>query len=144
MNNRLGLVDTNILVYSHDETSPHYEKAKSFLETNLPNGELVISPQNLTEYYSVVTNHKNPSGVSDTKLVCQRLESWTKLFRIIIPTNMAVLRMIPLLEKHSTRGSDVHDFYLAATMMDNDINTIYTADTRIFKKLGLKTINPLT
>ena len=144
-NNYTTLVDTNILVYSHNELSPHYEKSKYFLEENLLGGKLVISLQNLIEYYSVVTNPKNPGHYSDVSLARDQVKRWIRFFpKVLLPQIQTASTVLTLLEKFPAKGAEVHDVHLAATMIDNGIDTICTADEKIFKKLGLKTINPLT
>ena len=58
------LVDTNILVYSHDNKSPNHRAAKLFLESGLEKSNLAVSIQNFLEYFSLVTNPKNKLAVS--------------------------------------------------------------------------------
>ena len=54
-----ALLDTNLLVYYHQQLSPFHGQAKAVLETGL-RGEmpLCICPQVLMEFYAVITNPK--------------------------------------------------------------------------------------
>lgn len=139
------LVDTNILVYAHDISSPQHDKAKSFLENPILHTNFVISLQNITEFYSVVTNPKKyPSPLSSKKargVINQLITS--RYFKIIFPLKETVITLLNLLLIYDAKGAEVFDVLLASVMLDNGVKTIYTADTRIFKRLGLKAINPL-
>lgn len=146
MNNSFCLVDTNILVYVDDEESVYCSAARKFLEENLPGQKLAISLQNITEYYSLVTNPKRVSKAITADMAKNRIKKWLEsgLYKIIVPNMATTITLLRLLENFSIIGPDIFDTSLAATMIDNQIDTIYTIDTRIFKKLGLKAINPLT
>ncbi len=146
MNNSSVLVDTNILLYAHDESSFYHEKAKDFLEKNLPEQNLAISTQNIIEYYSLVTNPKRFSVAISSKAVQDRIGKWleTGFYKIISPTVTTTITLLRILGDLPIKGPDIFDAYLAATAIDNGIDTIYTADAKIFKKLGLKVIDPLT
>jgi predicted nucleic acid-binding protein len=52
-------LDTNILVYAHQENAPFHNQSKNLRDMALK-GELAlcISPQVLTEFYSIITNPK--------------------------------------------------------------------------------------
>ncbi len=53
------LLDTNILVYAADETSPFHQDAKALREKGMK-GEmsLCICPQVLSEYFAIITDPK--------------------------------------------------------------------------------------
>lgn len=146
MNDFPVLVDTNVLIYAHDESSFYYKKAKEFLEKNLPGQNLAISTQNIIEYFSLVTNSKRFSTPISPKAVQERIEKWleTGFFKIISPSVTTMVTLLRILKDSSIKGPDIFDAYLAATAIDNDIDTIYTMDDKIFKKFGLKVIDPLT
>lgn len=139
-----GLVDTNILVYSQDDRSPYYQAAKSFLEVTLEKSELAVSVQNFLEYFSVVTNPKNSLAVGKA-LAQERITKWldSGLFKVIRPTAQDVLILSRFLMEIKFKGPEIFDVYLGVTMITNNIDTIYTADPKIFRRLGLKAINPL-
>jgi len=144
MNNKpKALVDTNILVYSIDPLSPFHLKAKSFLEKITPFSNLVISIQNLMEFYAVSTSRRHISKPFSTKEATQNLRGLAALYPLIFPKKTMFETFLQLVQKMPIIGQEAHDAHLAALMLDNDIGTIYTADTKIFAKLGLKAINPL-
>lgn len=140
-----GLVDTNILVYAYHRSSEHHLVAKNFLEDLLGRQIPFLSIQNLIEFYSIVTNHKRVDSPLTQKESKQKLDQIINggFYRIVSPLKTTPNTLTTLLSKISVTATDIFDLHLAATMIDNGINTIYTADTTIFKKAGLKAINPL-
>lgn len=146
MSSSFCLVDTNVLVYADDEESVACLTARKFLEKNLPDRLLAISWQNIIEYYSLITNQKRVPKAVLAEVARERIKAWTKsgLYKIVAPEPDTQTTLLRLLGDLPVAGPDIFDVALAATMIDNGIDTIYTADTRIFKKLGLKAINPLT
>jgi predicted nucleic acid-binding protein len=49
-----------------------------------------------------------------------------------------------VIERKSDRKFDFFDYYLAATMISNDVKTIYTANAKDFGEIkGIRAINPL-
>jgi len=145
MNNKV-LVDTNILVYATNKNSIFHQKAKSFLEKELPSYSLCLSLQNLIEFYAIITNPKKiekPLSQNQAILVIQKfIES--DYFQIIAPKDKTIFLLLNFLKRYKVKSLEIYDLHLAATMKDNNISIIYTADTNIFKKLGFRAINPLS
>jgi predicted nucleic acid-binding protein len=145
MNNQLALVDTNILVYAFNPLSPFQKQARLFLEKVLPSKNIVLSIQNLTELYAVMTSKKafiRPLTASQAQMIISEI-LFHKDFQILLPTQKTPSTLLDLLKQFPAKGAQIHDIHLAAVMIDHKITTIYTADTTIFKKLGLTAINPL-
>lgn len=141
--NKPFLVDTNILVYSVNGSSIYHEKAKLFLENYFPKREITLSIQNLVEFFATVTNKKHfPVPMPVTKAI-ENLELFSVSSKTILDNLKTGFTLISLLKKHPVLAQDIHDLHLAAVMIDNNIDTIYTADPKIFSRLGLKAINPL-
>src|SRR3990167_5138354 len=113
------LFDTNILVYARDLESPNYQKAKE-LQDAVNEGVLnaVITPQNLLEFYSVITNQAKSKKADSPKEAIVEIKKYL-------------------------RGRKIFDVYLVATMLSNGIKTIYTANERDFEMFGeIKVVNP--
>lgn len=139
----LALVDTNILVYSLNLGSPFHLQAKKFLERELPLRNLALSLQNLAEFFAITTSKKYlPRPLSAAESI-KNLEIFAASCQLILPSIRTPNTFLSLLKRFKVSGQEVHDVHLAALMLDNDIETIYTADTRIFTKLDLRAINPL-
>lgn len=139
------LFDTNLLVYVHNRASPNHKRAFE-LETQVLKGELVasISAQNLLEFYATVTNpakmEKPLTGEEANKVISDYFQS---SFKIIYPSQEALKLAFSLTKKKKLIGRRIFDIYLAATMIVNNVDTIYTNNEkhfRIFKEL--KVVNP--
>lgn len=130
------LVDTNILVYSVNKGSPHYSSARKLLEEGFKQGvSLVVAHQNLIEFVAVLTRGysiKLKDALSDA-------ESFASRFEVIAPLPATFERYQQLAQKAKATLYPF-DLYLAATMLDNDMERIITADAKDFQGIGLKEV----
>lgn len=145
MGYKIGLVDTNILIYASSEGSIYQTKAINFLDQILTEQPVFVALQNLTEFYAIITSPKRVPKPVSPQIALAKIEQMISggFYRIIVPKQTTPATLLVLLKKHSVGPSEVHDAHLAATMINNGIDTIYTADTKIFSRLGLKATNPL-
>lgn len=139
-------IDTNILIYAADKSSIFNKKSsKIFVEIAKGNIKGVITPQNIFEYISVVTSKKQiPKPVSvNTALVDIETYIATGL-NVIYPQQESWRRAFELIKKAQISKQKVFDVYLAATLIDNGVKFIITANTSDFEFLGksLQVINP--
>jgi predicted nucleic acid-binding protein len=130
------LVDTNILVYSVNRESSHYPSARKLLEDGFERGALfVVAHQNLIEFIAVLTRGysiKLKEALSDAG-------SFTSRFEVIAPLPTTFERYTQLAQKVKETLYPF-DLYLAATMLDNDVERIITANAKDFQGVGLKEI----
>ena len=133
------------LIYASDESSIFQDKARRFLEKKLPFKNLCLTIQNLTEFLCNCHQSKRVKNSLNQNQAIKAIKSYlnSRLFQIIIPKTTTVFRITALLDKYLIKNKEIHDLHLAAVMMDNAVKTIYTADTKIFNRLGLRAINPL-
>lgn len=139
-------VDTNILVYATNKDSGYYKKSKKILEI-IAKGEIkgVITPQNVFEYISVVTSKKRVFNPVLTHVAVSAIEHFIESgIKIIYPSEESLNEGLKLTGKAKARGQKVFDVYLAATLIDNGVKFIITANTSDFEFLGksLQVINP--
>jgi len=73
----LALLDTNVLVYAHDQDSPHHGTAKHLLQAgDRPEAGLCVTPQTLAEFFAVVTNAKHvasPRSAEEALVAIERI-----------------------------------------------------------------------
>jgi predicted nucleic acid-binding protein len=142
MNDELVLIDSNILGYVFDESEPEKRRICVDLVSDCwkRKRELVVSVQNLSEFYVVVT--KKISNPIPTKVARSFIEliidfqSW----HVINYNARTIISAIGISAKH-----DIHywDALLAATMRENKIFSICTENENDFKKIPwIKIINP--
>jgi len=134
------LIDSNILVYSINSSSPKHKKAQKFLQDNL--GELVVAHQNIFESLRVLTHPKFPSPMK-IKDAMGAIENILEGCTIISPDYRTHRIALELIKKYKLTADKLFDAYLVATALGNDIGIIATDNTQDFKRfIELKTINP--
>lgn len=127
------LIDTNILVYSVDRTSPFYQAVTDMFQKAAEDGvEFVIAQQNLTEYIAVLTQGYKVSQAS----AAEDAKAFAAQFEVIAPLPTTLNTFFNLMEQ-SNSSTYVFDLYLAATMLDNEVRRILTANQKDFQNIGL-------
>ncbi|MFW5702678.1 MAG: type II toxin-antitoxin system VapC family toxin [Candidatus Dojkabacteria bacterium] len=134
-------IDTNILIYSLDEDSVHFKKMKSFWRDiwGRQDIQLAIADQVLTESHNVLSKiyHIKHQEIAD---LLQEFMQTLPIVRIKPRTNTFGHFLNKIVEQQSV---DVFDAYLAATLLDNRIDGLVTANTRHFKDIaGLELFDP--
>ncbi len=131
-------VDSNLLVYAVETTSPKHAAAKEFLGNLVEANLAFLSTQNLAEFSRVVTE-KLPRPLS-AEQADEAIASFVEVFSVVRYDVPAVRLAL----KHAQTGhTHFFDALLAATMMENGIDTIYTENTEDFQKIpGIKAVNP--
>lgn len=142
MKDELALVDSNILGYVFDENEPKKSKISSEMVAACwkRKRELVVSIQNLSEFYVVVTRKiSNPLPAKLAKDFIEHIidfQGW----HIINYNANTIKSAIDINMKYKIHYWDA---LLAATMKENNIYSIYTENGKDFKKIPwMKTIDP--
>lgn len=136
------LFDTNILVYALDVHSSRYKIAKDFID-NVINGKIegVLAQQNIIELTNVLIKKLGVEKKSGLQIV--HTYASKSNFNIITPQITTHNRFLNLCLELENRRKQFFDLYLAATMLDNEVNQIVTANDEDFTDIpGIKAINP--
>ncbi|MBI4209188.1 MAG: PIN domain-containing protein [Deltaproteobacteria bacterium] len=141
-------IDTNVLVFADDVTSPHNDVAKKYLEDAFRGSiHVCLSHQVLMEYFSVITSPhrvKHPLSIPEAK---DRLLFLNRTRRIkkIYPSRTSLKRCIELCAQNSIKGVKIFDVYYATVLLDNKIYKLITQNEKDFNFItGLRTVNPFT
>lgn len=142
-------IDTNLLVYAHNTDSEYHEAAMAFLEKVMnewdENGLLsvCVPVQVLMEFIHVIMWQRLERPLSLAEAL-QVVEDYIDSGIIIVHQRETQLQtFLDLLTTVTTRKK-VFDVALAATLKDNEITGIYTANVADFEDFDfLKVINPL-
>jgi uncharacterized protein len=131
-------LDTNILIYATDRSSPYFEKAQQTIE-RIRSGEVsaVITLQVINEMYAILTSSKRIKNVLSPKQAWKDIENILNsgLFRIVFP-NKDTLKVLGLLVKRLQPVSQkIHDLALAATLISNDVPVLLTVNINDFKDI---------
>ena len=142
-----SLIDTNILVYANNRDSEFHSVCKSIVTDSIKGDvQAVIALQNLIELYAIITDKRRVERPLTPKKAKDLIEYYegNGNIRIIAPLPQTLRTVIKLIDKHKPKSQSVFDYFLVATMLDNDVHSIYTANDKDFKHFkGISVINPL-
>ena len=141
------LFDANLLVHAHARRSPFHEAAKRLID-RAADGELeaCLVPQVLCEFFAVATNERLFKPALSPKEATREITVyWTKShFQRVVPHETTLERLLGLLERHPVTEQRIFDAFLVATMLDNEVRTIYTQNVKDFQDYPeIQVINPL-
>ena len=141
------LLDANILVYAHAEDSPFHDAARQLRDRAAQGAfSACLSPQVLCEFFSVITDDRQVKPVLHSTQAKREIHYYwnTAGFHRIVPKDTTIERLVTLLGRHPLKRRDIFDAFLVATMLDNDVRTIYTHNVKDFEVYPeLQVINPL-
>ena len=134
----LALVDSNIVVYAFAEDSPKHETALKLLKRCFSGDiTLAISLQNIGEFCNIAM-WKYKLDLYLIKRIVKQIVYCSSLRKISYTINEFEIA-IELAEK---QNMEFWDAMLLATMLGNDVKTIYTEDAAFGKIEGIKAVNP--
>jgi predicted nucleic acid-binding protein len=142
MTEEYSLIDSNIIIYAFDSTEKKkHEVAKRLLMKGFEGEKFVFSVQNLSEFFVVITKKvPNPISAKEANTIIKKL-AMTDHFWILNFNAVTITKAIEFVEKYKI---SYWDALIAATMLEKDINVIYTENTKDFSKIPeIKAINPL-
>lgn len=131
----IGLLDTNILVYAADDTSPFHQAAVELREKGLKGETLLcICPQVLNEFFAIVTDSKRVSSPRTQKEALLEMEKYfySKNILKIYPGPDIIERTLDLLKKYEITKQEIFDLQLVATMLSNNVIRLYTYNREDF------------
>ena len=139
-------VDTNILVYAHRRSSPHWRDALDLLQ------ELAQGPERWAipwpccyEFLGVTTNRRAwGDSVSTTEQAWRQLEAWTASpsCRLIGETAGFMDTLSEIVNGLNVRGPKIHDAKIAAICLANGVDVLLTNDRDFAMFPQLVTRNP--
>ncbi len=135
-----SLLDTNVLVYGYYQQSPQHAACRALLDRAKQAGAgLCVAPQNLSEFFAVVTN---PKRVTPAKSPVEALDLVSELLALagltLLPAPMDVVdRWIDLVRGTPVAGAKVFDAQLVAVMLCNGVDSIYTFNVADFQSFGV-------
>jgi predicted nucleic acid-binding protein len=139
------LLDTNILVHAAGAQSLQHASAKE-LRDQAAGGQFdaCIAAQILTEFYAVVTDPRRFQPTLTSSQAQRELRTYlSSPLKLILPKETTVTRMLNLLGSRSVKAGRIFDIFLAATMLDNGVQRIYTENVSDFQGIaGIEAINP--
>lgn len=139
--------DTNLLIYVLDDNSLFHKVAKSLfqlllyapVDTYESNTKLIgfVAQQNILEAQHVLVKQYKRNLKEANKIINDIVTSFQ--FHVITPMPTTYLHYNLLIKDSNKRALDMYDLYLAATMLDNGITHIITANEKDF--VGIKRLS---
>ena len=141
------LLDTNILVHSHNKGSKYQKRAGDVVRRAM-RGEIeaCIAPQILYEFFAVVTNPnrvERPLSFDEATEIC--LDLWEcREIEKVNPTAMTPKKVFEVVKERKLFGGRIFDCVLAVTAQENGVEIIYTENVEDFEGYSfLRALNPL-
>lgn len=142
-------IDTNLFVYTHNSISEFHEKSVAFMERVMNEQDefgnlLVCVPaQVFMEFIHVITWQRLEKPLS-LEQATQVIQDYMDAGITILPQqNTQIQTFLELLKQVTTRKK-MFDVALVATLKDNGITKLYTANVKDFKEFEFLTVvNPL-
>ncbi len=139
------MIDTNILVYANMFNSPLHNKSRIQLqEQNNKFDQLCISVQIVREYIAVKSKITFLDGCYNACEIVLDIKEFEQNYFISINNLAFQKEFLRLLYKYEVKGKQVHDCNIAATMLVNNINNVFTNNIGDFKRYepeGIKVIS---
>ena len=133
---KIGLVDTNILVYRADQDSAFHLPSANLIDRGLRGDiSLCLAPQNLTEFYAVITNPKrvaNPIAPVDARVEIEGYLQSQNIHKIYQTVDL-MSKLLELIDRYPPKRQQIFDLQLVATMLVNDVTCIYTFNAKHFQ-----------
>ena len=136
ISNPLALIDANILVYADQAEDEHHAASQEIRDRGQRGGlSLCVSPQVLNEYFAIITNPRRVTHPLQPTAAMAEVEKYVRSrhIRKIYPGPGVHDRIRVLFQQHSVAGPGFFDLYLAATMLENGINQLYTFNIQDFQ-----------
>ena len=133
---KIGLIDTNILVYRADQDSTFHLPSVNLINRGLGGSiSLCLAPQNLTEFYAVITNPKRVTNPIDPVAARVEIEGYLQSQNIhkIYQNADLMPKLLELINRYPPKRQQIFDLQLIATMLVNDITRIYTFNVKHFE-----------
>ncbi len=142
----IAFLDTNLLIYAANEDSLHHTAATDLI-SRVNSGELKVclSPQILAEFYATVTNPKKVKYPLTSKEAVEAINGYFESDIVkLYPSEDTVKSTFEIAQRYRVKGLDIFDAQIVALMLENKINTIYTANVSDFQRFKeIAAINPL-
>lgn len=137
--------DANLLIYAHDQSSPHHLKAKTWWENCLSGAEPVGVPMVVVLAFTRLMTHP---GICEQPLTTEQVREIVTIWfaappvRLLTPSDHSIPAFYDLLQQAGMGGNLTTDALLAVQAREHSA-TVYSNDRDFDRFPGLKRINPL-
>ena len=130
-----AFVDTNILLRAFNSTFLEHPSVRAVVDRMIDEDcELWISRQVIREYLVQMTHPRTFDPPLTIEQVLNQLATFESLFHIADDTHTVTVQLLTLLQTYPTRGKQIHDANIVATMGANNVDTLLTLNYDDFKR----------
>ncbi len=130
-----AFIDTNILLRAFHEPFAEHVRARALVDQMVDDDyELWISRQVIREYLVQVTSPRTFVDPLPIETVIEQLTSITTLYQVADENDLVTAKLLELLKAYPTRGKQVHDANIVATMLTYGIDTLLTLNIADLKR----------
>jgi len=129
-------LDTNILLHQtfDDLDESKYNIVTDTLDKLLTNDcKLYISSQILREFFAISTNAKIFQDPLTVEEAVQKIQEFQDSFNVLYDTNSSLDILKKLVIQYRIERQKIHDSNIAATVIANNIDGLFTFNTKDFK-----------
>jgi len=129
-------LDTNILLHQtfDDLDENKYNIVTDTLDKLLTNDcKLYISSQILREFFAISTNAKIFQDPLTVEEAVQKIQEFQDSFNVLYDTNSSLDILKKLVIQYRIERQKIHDSNIAATVIANNIDGLFTFNTKDFK-----------
>lgn len=123
------LIDSNIIIYAINISSPKHESAQIFLQEHI--SKLCVAHQNVLESLRVLTHSAFPNPMNSTDAL-EAVTQISSMLTILSPEPLTYEIVKTLIDKHQIRSNALYDAYLVATMLTHSVTRIATDNEKDF------------
>ncbi len=133
----ISLLDTNVLVYAADVTSPFHQDSRDLRDRGIK-GEisLCVFPQIFYEFFAIVTDPRrvqNPRSQQEAALEIDKYYRTDNLLKMFAGPDLIAITL-GLLKRYEIRRQEIFDLQLVATMLSCGVGRIFTFNEDHFSK----------
>ncbi len=128
-------VDTNVLVYAANASSPFHAVARRKLQVYADTGsEIWVNRQVFREYLVVMSRLMQDAGKYDSFALGKDIRRFEQQFQVAEESELVTKELLTLIEKYEVKGKAIHDCNLIAVMKTYGLNELLTQNTGDFNR----------
>lgn len=139
-----AVLDSNIYIYALNKGSAKHKVAYQLLnEALLRKLSVFVTHQNLNEIFNVITDTSRLTKPFKADEALREITTLYQALPLIVPNEKTFSVLSLSISQIALKSRRIFDAFLAATMISNGIEILYTDNEKDFKKYKeIKVINP--
>ncbi len=129
-------LDTNVLIY---QTFDDFDREKhihvchvlKYLWEN--NYKIYVSTQVLREFFSISTNDRIFEKPLEVEEALSKIDEFRNTFEVLYDNELSMTKLKEIVSKYKVCKKDIYDANIAATMVANQLEELFTFNIKDFK-----------